>query len=187
MQPAIIRAIVNMVSLLPTGRGMAPTYTGALVNARTLWTARAFNAFVAPRLCEVDHVKFRQVMDVYGLGKRETNFTVGHIIPRGGGGSDLGSNLMAQHAQDNERLGCRVVSADELLHVCRVVDVRAIPAMHRSVASQGSRGIRCVRWADPSRLPFSLWFRDSHLWILLSECDCCCVVHAIMSASVFFA
>lgn len=143
MQPLVIRAFVSVVTFFPVTRVHTRTYTGAHVDARTLWTARAFNAFVAPRLASTGYAGFREAMDKYGLAYSPTNFTVGHIIPRAGGGSDLGANLMAQHAQDNEWLGCRVVSPGELRHSCRTVDPRAVPAMRRSACHSKEPGMAC--------------------------------------------
>jgi hypothetical protein len=46
----VVRAVVSAVLALPAARDGCRSYTGAPLDARTFWTARAFDALVAPGL-----------------------------------------------------------------------------------------------------------------------------------------
>jgi hypothetical protein len=95
-------------------------YRGHPVDPGVTLIARIFNLAIAPALDAAPRSVFHARMDEFGLDFPSTGISVGHRVPRSKGGSDVGTNLFAQHTEDNTALGAEVASDKELFFYWRL-------------------------------------------------------------------
>lgn len=133
MKTLLVRALFSVP--------LSSNYVGQAIDPGVMLSARVFNLAVAPTLHDAPRSVFRKRMDDFGLRYNSTGMSVGHCTSRSEGGSNSGSNLFAQHTQDNTALGPKRVSDEELFFYWRLDALLSKESFFRSKA-QHSKTLR---------------------------------------------
>ena len=131
------QSLVLVISaVVAQGRSLVEEFTGfhgKPVSPEEAWRAWNFNQQAAAgKFHHLTYRQYRKKMDAHGL--KGKTWHVGHIVPNvkgtprmgpGAGPEDMGSNLFAQPAHDNRKLGHKTATEAELQWVGRKGTERA--------------------------------------------------------------